>query len=59
MAKSIRLYLALFIALIGYNPAWSADPIQTQMGMTGDIEAAVLKANVREGILNHRARLPQ
>ncbi len=51
MTKSIRLYLALFLALIGHNPAWSADPIQTQMGLTGDIEADVLKANVREGIL--------
>ena len=53
MITSIRSVLSqVFLTLVlGTSPAFSADPLQTQMRMTGDVEVDLVRAAIDDGVL--------
>ena len=44
------LILILLLAVFSYSQAWAADPLQTQMSMSGDMDVDVLKASILDNI---------
>jgi hypothetical protein len=38
------------LAVFSYSRAWAADPLQTQMSMSGDMDVEVLKASILDNI---------
>ena len=44
------LILIVLLAIFSYSRAWAADPLQTQMSMSGDMDVEVLKASILDNI---------
>ena len=44
------LILIVLLAVFSYSRAWAADPLQTQMSMSGDMDVEVLKASILDNI---------
>ena len=44
------LILIVLLAVFSYSRAWAAEPLQTQMSMSGDMDVDVLKASVLDNI---------
>jgi hypothetical protein len=44
------LILIVLLAVFSYSRAWAADPLQTQMSMSGDMDVEVLKASTLDNI---------
>ena len=44
------LILIVLLAVFSYSRAWAADPLQTQMSMSGDMDVDVLKASILDNI---------
>ena len=44
------LILIVLLAVFSYSRAWTADPLQTQMSMSGDMDVEVLKASILDNI---------
>ena len=44
------LILIMLLAVFSYSRAWAADPLQTQMSMSGDMDVEVLKASILDNI---------
>ena len=44
------LILIVLLAGFSYSRAWAADPLQTQMSMSGDMDVEVLKASILDNI---------
>ncbi|MDG2088936.1 MAG: hypothetical protein P8J68_09405 [Arenicellaceae bacterium] len=44
------LILIVLLAVVSYTRAWAAEPLQTQMSMSGDIDVDVLKASILDNI---------
>ena len=44
------LILIVLLAIFSYSRAWAADPLQTQMSMSGDMDVEVLKASTLDNI---------
>ena len=44
------LILILLLAVFSYSQAWAADPLQTQMSMSGDMDVDVIKASILDNI---------
>ena len=40
------LILIVLLAVFSYSRAWAADPLQTQMSMSGDMDVDVIKASI-------------
>jgi len=40
----------VLLAVFSYSRAWAADPLQTQMSMSGDMDVEVLKASILDNI---------
>ena len=44
------LILIVLLAVFSCSRAWAADPLQTQMSMSGDMDVEVLKASILDNI---------
>ena len=44
------LILIVLLAVVSYTRAWAAEPLQTQMSMSGDMDVDVLKASILDNI---------
>lgn len=54
MSRQYRSHAVLLIVILGtfsYSPARSADAIQTQMSMSGDLDIDVVKASILDKVL--------